>query len=142
MKKIPYITDEELEQIRKETSQRNETEPRLNVVRFDPGSQTFAMEFKSGADLKAPLSLFSCFKNADPNKIANAKIVSHGSAVHWDELDVQMTTVSIINQVFGIKSLAENARKAGRKTSPAKTAAARANGAKGGRPRKKPLMKA
>lgn len=142
MKKIPYVTDEELARISKETAQRDDMEPRLSSLRFDPERRAFAMEFKSGASLDAPLTMFDCFKDADPAQIADAKIVSRGSAVHWDALDVQMTTVSIVNRVFGIRSLADHTREAGRKTSPLKAAAARTNGAKGGRPRKKPLVEA
>lgn len=42
-----------------------------------------------------------------------------------------------MNGVFGTRKwMSELARRAGRATSPAKAAAARANGAKGGRPRK------
>jgi len=48
-------------------------------------------------------------------------------------LDVDLSIPGLLSGIFGTK--AYMARRAGQATSPAKAAAARANGAKGGRPR-------
>jgi hypothetical protein len=58
-------------------------------------------------------------------------------AIEWEDLDVQVTLAGLMAGVFGTKRyMAELARRAGQSRSPAKAAAARTNGAKGGRPRK------
>jgi len=52
----------------------------------------------------------------------------------WDALDLDYTVAGLVNGVFGTARWM--AARAGRTSSPAKAAAARTNGAKGGRPRK------
>jgi hypothetical protein len=59
----------------------------------------------------------------------------HGAAL--EALDIDMSVPDLLARVFGTRS--HVARPAGQVRSPAKTAAARANGAKGGRPRKSGL---
>ena len=61
-----------------------------------------------------------------------------GFNLHWPALDVDLYVPALIAGIFGTRAwmASELARVAGRAKSPAKTAAARRNGAKGGRPRK------
>jgi DNA invertase Pin-like site-specific DNA recombinase len=54
--------------------------------------------------------------------------------LHWEELDTDLSVAGLLAGLFGTR--AHLARQAGSATSPAKAAAARANGAKGGRPRR------
>jgi hypothetical protein len=62
------------------------------------------------------------------------EVSAAGYGLHWESLDLDYTVPGLMNGVFGTAKWM--AAKAGRATSPAKAAAARANGAKGGRPRK------
>ena len=62
------------------------------------------------------------------------KILGAGYGLHWEVLDVDFRVSGLLAGVLGTK--AYMARRAGQATSPAKSAAARANGAKGDRPRK------
>lgn len=62
------------------------------------------------------------------------EILGAGYGLHWETLDADFTVGGLLAGVFGTK--AYMARRAGQTTSPAKAAAARANGAKGGRPKK------
>ena len=60
-----------------------------------------------------------------------------GFGLHWPSRDADLAIAGLVNGVFGTRKwMSELARRAGRATSPAKAAATRANGAKGGRPRK------
>ncbi len=54
--------------------------------------------------------------------------------VHWNPLNADLSIPGLLAGLFGTKAYL--AQQAGRTTSPAKAAAARANGAKGGRPRR------
>ena len=72
-------------------------------------------------------------------ELVQVEVEGLGFNLHWPKLDVDLYVPALVAGVFGtqdwmVKALA---RRAGRSTSPAKAAAARANGAKGGRPRKK-----
>ena len=66
--------------------------------------------------------------------LAQVEILGTGYGLHWDALDADLSIPGLLAGLFGTKAFM--ARHAGRATSPAKAAAARANGAKGGRPRK------
>ena len=57
-----------------------------------------------------------------------------GTGLHWEALDADLSVPGLLAGLFGTRAFM--ARQAGRATSPAKAAAARANGARGGRPRK------
>ena len=57
-----------------------------------------------------------------------------GYGLHWEGLDVDLSLSGLMAGILGTK--AYMARRAGKATLAAKTAAARGNGAKGGRQRK------
>jgi hypothetical protein len=61
-----------------------------------------------------------------------------GFNLHWPTLDVDLYVPALVSGIFGTRDWMSKqlARVAGQAKSPAKAAAARANGAKGGRPRK------
>jgi hypothetical protein len=54
--------------------------------------------------------------------------------LHWEALNIDLSLPGLMSGLFGARSYL--AKVAGSSTSAAKAAAARANGAKGGRPRK------
>ena len=62
--------------------------------------------------------------------------MSFGTSIHWPSLDVQFTTIAILEEMFGVKTVHSAVAKGGSARTEAKSAAARANGALGGRPRK------
>jgi hypothetical protein len=65
-------------------------------------------------------------------------ILGLGLALHWEKRDVDLSVPGLLAGLFGTKAYMdrERAARAGSATSPAKAAAARRNGTKGGRPRK------
>ncbi len=62
------------------------------------------------------------------------EVIGAGYGLHWESLDLDYSVPGLMNGVFGTAKWM--AARAGRSTSPAKAGAARANGRKGGRPRK------
>ena len=61
-----------------------------------------------------------------------------GDALSWRSIDVDVYVPGLIERTFGTRLFAAaSGRRGGRRKSKAKAAAARANGAKGGRPRKR-----
>ena len=57
--------------------------------------------------------------------------------LHWEKLDADLSIASLVVGIFGSHAwMREIARRGGAVSTLAKAAAARANGAKGGRPKK------
>jgi hypothetical protein len=81
-----------------------------------------------------PPRLAQGLESATEAQLGQIEILGAGYGLHWEALDVDLTIPGLMAGLFGTR--AYMAQQAGRATSPAKAAAARANGAKGGRPRR------
>jgi len=128
------ITDAEIEAANERGRIRYETEPRAVSARYDAKAQRIVVDLASGATFAFPLALAQGLCDASPEELAEIEISPAGFGLHWPRIDEDYTVKGLMNGVFGTARWM--AARAGRTTSPAKAAAARANGAKGGRPRK------
>ena len=111
-----------------------QTEPRAASARYDTKAKRMVVELTSGATFAFPPALVQGLCEATPAQLAAVEVTPSGYGLHWEQLDEDYTVPGLMNGVFGTAKW--QAAKAGRTTSIAKSAAARANGAKGGRPRK------
>ena len=111
-----------------------QTQPHAKSARYDARADRVIVDLTSGATFAFPPHLVQGMADATPAQIAEVEVVGAGYGLHWETLDLDYTVPGLINGVFGTAKWM--AAQAGRGTSAAKAAAARANGAKGGRPRK------
>lgn len=109
------------------------TEPRAASARYDRSAERVVVELTNGCVFAFPPRLAQGLEKATDDQLAQVEILGAGYGLHWEELDADLSVPGLLAGLFGTK--AYMARRAGQATSPAKTAAARANGAKGGRPR-------
>jgi hypothetical protein len=109
----------------------------VTAARYIRRRDALELEFAGGGTMTIPLEAISELDGA-PLSILNAVTVSPaGDALAWRALDVDIYIPGLVEQVFGTRMFAAaNGQRGGRRTSRAKSAAAKANGAKGGRPRK------
>jgi hypothetical protein len=110
------------------------THPHAVSARYDARSDRIIVELTSGATFAFPPRLAQGLADAAPAHLAEVELLGDGEALHWETLDVDYSVAGLVNGIFGTAKW--TAARAGRSTSLAKAAAARANGAKGGRPRK------
>jgi hypothetical protein len=110
------------------------TEPRAAKVRYDGKLDRIVIELTNGCAFAFPPRLAQGLEKATDDQLAAVEILGHGYGLHWPSLDVDISVQGLLAGIFGTRSYM--ARLAGQAKSPAKTAASRANGAKGGRPRK------
>jgi hypothetical protein len=110
------------------------TEPRASKARFDKKMGRMIVELTNGCTFAFPPRLAQGLETATNEDLAKVEILGAGYGLHWEALDVDLSIPGLLAGIFGTK--AYMARLAGQATSPAKASAARANGAKGGRPRK------
>jgi hypothetical protein len=113
-------------------------EPRAAAVRYDAVARQVVISLTNGCTFSFPPHLVQDLENAADEDLAAVESLGAGYGLHWEALDVDISVPGLLNGLFG--TAAYMARRAGAATSPAKAAAARANGAKGGRPRKRVLV--
>ena len=112
------------------------TEPRATRVRYRALEDALRIELANGATITLPVKLIPSLNRARPKDIRAVEILGRGSGLHWKSLDLDLSVPALVSSVLaGTAWLAELGRVGGRRTSAAKTAAARRNGRRGGRPR-------
>jgi hypothetical protein len=109
-------------------------EPRAASARYDRTTGRVLVELTNGCTFAFPARLAQGLEAATDAELAEVEILGAGYGLHWEALDADLSIPGLIAGLFG--TAAFMARRAGQATSPSKAAAARANGAKGGRPRK------
>lgn len=109
-------------------------EPRAAAAHYDRRSGRVIVELANGCTFAFPPKLAQGLEAATEEQLSEVEILGAGSGLHWEALDTDLYIPGLLAGLFGTKAYL--AQQAGRATSLAKAAAARANGAKGGRPRR------
>ncbi len=112
--------------------------PRASAVRYEAPTGRVTIDLANGCSYSFPARLVEDLQGATDDQLALIAIDGLGLNLNWPALGVDLFVPALIDGVFGTRAwmTRELARRAGAVKSPAKAAAARANGAKGGRPRK------
>ena len=115
------------------------TEPRAERARYDRRTGRVVVELTNGCSFMFPARALQGMARASDAELADIEIMGIGFGLHWPALDADFNVPGLLMGVFGTRAwmASELARRAGQTTSKAKAAAARANGRKGGRPRKR-----
>ncbi|CAN5849900.1 DUF2442 domain-containing protein [soil metagenome] len=112
---------------------------RAVAARYNRRTRRLEVEMRGGWMLAIPVVAMQGLAGATATQLAQVEIEGDGYALHWEELDADFTVPGIVAGRIGTKAwMRELGRRAGSVRSEAKARAARANGLKGGRPRKKP----
>jgi hypothetical protein len=107
-------------------------------ARYDRRSARVVVDLNTGVRVTFPAHLAEGLAGAPIADLADIEISPSGLGLHWPQLDADIYVPALLQGVFGTKSwIARQLGAAGGQvSSPAKAAAARKNGRKGGRPRK------
>ncbi len=133
----PENLKEEIARAKAAGEKADATQPRAESVHYDKSDDLIVIRLRNGAIFSFPPNLAQGLEGASPEQLADIWIPPSGGSVHWESLDVDLSIPELVAGIFGTKSwMAELGRKGGQATSSAKSAAARKNGKKGGRPRK------
>ena len=112
---------------------------RARTVRFDRTHARVVVELSSGVVFAFPVRTIPALRRATPGELAKVAVSASGSGLRWEALDVDLSVAGLLlSAVEPTERVRHLATLAGRARSDAKAAAARVNGAKGGRPRKVP----
>ena len=112
-------------------------EARAKSVRYSPARRQVVVELANGCSFIFPVDKTQGLSGASNKDLAAVKILGKGAGLHWETLDADLSIASLVVGFFGSHAwMRELARRGGATSSVDKSAAARANGAKGGRPKK------
>ncbi|WP_062099409.1 DUF2442 domain-containing protein [Caulobacter sp. CCH5-E12] len=132
------LTDAQIEAAEARGRELMEREPRAVEARFDRQSGRVELTLANGCAYAFPAHLVQDLQGAGEEDLARVEVDGLGFNLHWPTLDVDLYVPALVAGIFGTRAwmTRELARRAGQAKSPAKAAAARRNGAQGGRPRK------
>ena len=114
------------------------TEPRANKVLFDDGR--FTLYFTNGASFSFLAESVEAIATLPTEILATVELTPSSKGLRWDEPDIDLSIQGLLLGIFGSNIwMKQIASKGGSSTSEKKKAASRANGMKGGRPKKTTL---
>jgi FAD/FMN-containing dehydrogenase len=106
-------------------------------ARYDRRAERIVLEMTNGYLFAFPVRAIPVLRTATAAERARVTIDRAGSALRWDALDVDLSVPGLLLSAVGVaERRSDVASMLGQATSESKAAASRANGAKGGRPRK------
>ncbi len=109
---------------------------RARAARFDRATGRVVVELSSGILFAFPVSRIPALRRATSAALAGVTVSASGSTLQWETMDVDLSVAGLLlSAVEPRERVRHLAALAGRATSAAKAAAARANGRRGGRPR-------
>jgi hypothetical protein len=106
-------------------------------AKYDRAARRIVVELTNGYSFAFPVGAVRALDAATPAQLAAVGIDPSGDALRWDALDVDLSVPGLLFAAVGVEErLRHLASLAGRTRSEAKARAARANGKRGGRPKK------
>lgn len=112
--------------------------PRVREARCESGvlHLTLGGEALEGVTLSVSARQLPPLAPLSDEQLAQVQVMSNGYVLYWREADIDFAVPGLIERMVGVRSQRAHMERIASINSEAKVAAARANGAKGGRPRK------
>ncbi len=129
------LTDPELDAAERRGREFEQSALLATAVRYDATSGRLVIDFVNGSTLLLPARQLQDLQDASDADLADV-MLEFGYGLRWEALDVEFTVPGLMAGIFGTATVLESQRRGGQSRSPAKVAAARENGRKGGRPRR------
>lgn len=138
------ISEEKFQSLKRAAVERDKVEPRIKGARFEAESRRLVFELRGsaleGTKISVPVSQMPFPASATDDLLREFIVTSAGTSIRWPKLNVGLGVVNLVTTMCGLQqfSLSAHQSRAGSTRTEAKRAASRANGTKGGRPRKQP----
>jgi hypothetical protein len=112
--------------------------PKVVAAEYRAKGDLIAFKLASGIEIAIPRPLLQGLESASRSDVSRIEVEDYGSSLHWPKLGVDHYVPGLLEGIFGTKRwMAEIGRKGGTTRSSAKAKSSRANGRKGGRPKKR-----
>lgn len=136
-KSLIQTTEAEMRDAIKSARVRERTATKIKSAHYDRREDSIVAKLSTGAVLMIPRKRVPGFAKAAPQNLADLAITPGGEGLWSDSVDDGVLLEQILVLAAGEATLGTiGARINAAKRSPARTAASRANGARGGRPRR------
>jgi hypothetical protein len=130
-------TEDELHQAIQAGLNRRTTERRATNVRYDPERDAIEIELTGGAAIRIPRHTIEELSPVPPAELIHLRITPAGYGIKLDRFDIAIGVHGLLASLVTPAEMASTlGKRGGAVRSDAKRESARANGAKGGRPRK------
>jgi hypothetical protein len=106
------------------------------------GTLHLRLTFRDGSRLSVPTSRIEELAGSSAGALKRLQVSPARDSISFPAIDADIYIPGLLSDLYGSRILAEKGRAGGKRSTPAKTAAVRENGRKGGRPRKKAKRKA
>ena len=111
---------------------------RVLRAEYERKADLISLHLDDGIRVSIPRTKLQGLEKAEAGRVAKIEILGRGTGLHWPLLDADHYVPGLLNRVFGTSRwMADLGRRGGSATTKAKAAAARANGKKGGRPKRR-----
>jgi hypothetical protein len=112
--------------------------PLAVAAHYDRRRDRIVIGLNTGLELAFPPGIAQGLQDAAPSELSDVELSPSGFGIHFPKLDAHLYLPALLEGVFGSKAwmAAQLGAEGGKSRSRAKTVAARANGKRGGRPRK------
>jgi hypothetical protein len=115
-----------------------ENEPLAKTVEYVASHKLLVVGLTNGRRLMIPIEDVQGLSKGTTKQLRKHELIGRGTGIYFPDLDAPVYVPALIEGIYGTRSwMAGLGSKGGSAKSAAKQRAARANGAKGGRPRKK-----
>ena len=106
-------------------------------ARYDIGTGDLFLRLYNGAEVSLPVAQISELHGRSSDDLAQVDVSPGRDGLLWRSIDVAISVPGLLTDFFGSAVHAKLGSAGGSRSTPAKAVSARANGAKGGRPRTK-----
>lgn len=131
------ISDEEFEAANQRAEETQAAFPAAVAVDYEPKSGNVVIELSNGFKIAFSPTDAQGLENARPEDLGDAEISPSGLGIYFPRLDADLSVPGLLDGFLGSRAwMAALGKRGGVKKTAAKAAAARANGARGGRPKK------
>ena len=100
---------------------RRKTHPLAASVEFEAGRGEYVIRLTSGESFGIPIAKIPELLGARPGELSRVEIFARGEGVRWDALDLDLSTLTLLNRAFGQMIRRAQRKKSGEVRSVAKT---------------------
>lgn len=132
------ITDKDIERANRRGQARKAKYPAAVAVRYDDATNKVVVSLANGVDISFPPNAAQGLDEATPSQLRDVEVTGAGTGIFFPELDADLYVPGLIEGVMGTRKwiAARLGAAGGAVRTPEKSAASRANGKLGGRPKK------